>query len=122
MNTILPRLKTLIKNNMIDTGTLSYVKDVEVLHPELALSAISKADLPKVFFVPDSTEEAWAASQRKEAVHGVLAYLMILYVQRESSILGDSGRQGGQAPPRSRACGRLGVDSGAVPCPSGRGA
>ncbi len=95
MKTILTRLKTLINNNNNDGGTLSYVKSVEVVHPELDLTLTPFPALPRVTFVGENTREEWVA-QRKELTNTVTAYLMLRYMQRETSILGDSSRAGGQ--------------------------
>ena len=96
MKTILSRMKTLVENNKISGGTLAYVQDVEIVHPEIALTNITIASLPKILLVPVSTVETWIASMRKEAKNIVIAYLILLYRQRESSIIGDSTRPGGQ--------------------------
>lgn len=100
MKTILSRLKTVVIDNgggaPGGTGTLSYVLHTEVIHPELGLTLISKASLPAIFFTPINTRESWIASQEKEAINRVYAYLIMAYYQRESSILGDATRPGGQ--------------------------
>lgn len=96
MKTILSRLKTLIENNNNSGGTLEYVRAVEVVHPDLDETVFSVAMLPKIVFTPQSTAEQWIASGKKEAVNTVLAYLILRYHQRESSIMGDSTRSGGQ--------------------------
>ena len=96
MKTILTRCKTLVSNNAVAGGTLQYVKDTEVIHPEIALTAITIASLPKICFVPVSTVEEWVASGRKQATNIVDAHLILMYHQRESSIMGDSSRPNGQ--------------------------
>jgi len=82
-------------DNMVAGATLSYVKHTEVVHPELGLTMISMATLPAVLIVPIGTSEAWIASQKKEAINTVNAYLVLSYNQRESSIMGDSSRPDG---------------------------
>lgn len=94
MKTILSRLKTLVQHEMVEGGTLSYVKSVEIVHPEL-LEVHSNAVIPKIVFTPSSTSESWVASQKKEATNTVLAYLVLRYAQRETSIMGDATRAGG---------------------------
>ena len=96
MKTILTRLKTLITDAKVDSGTLFYVKAVEVVHPDLDLTLQSVGNLPKVLFVPDQSQEEWVASQRKQSTNTVMAYLMLRYHTRESSIMGDTTRPGGQ--------------------------
>ena len=96
MKTILTRLKTLITNNRDPGDTLSYVRAVEVVHPDLDETVFSIANLPKIVFVPEGTVEAWTASGKKEAQNTVAAYLIMRYHQRETSIIGDSARPGGQ--------------------------
>lgn len=96
MNTILTRLKTLVTDNKNTSGTLSYIGSVEVTHPNLILTTVFKPSLPKVCIWPGKTVEAWAASQRKQATHQVSAYLIMMYLQRETSIIGDTSRAGGQ--------------------------
>lgn len=95
MKTILSRLKTLIENNKNAGETLEYVKSVEIIHPEIDLTVHSLAQFPRVTFVPVSTTEEWTASQTKQAVNIVNAYLMLRYFQRETSIMGDSSRPSG---------------------------
>lgn len=93
-------MKTIIQDNgggsPGGTGSLSYVLHTEILHPDLGLTMISKASFPAIFFTPVNTREAWIASQEKEAINVVYAYLMIQYFQRESSIMGDPTRPAGQ--------------------------
>ena len=96
MKTILTRMKTLVDNNNNSGGTLFYVQATEVVHPDLDDTVFSVARLPKIVFTPVSTSESWIASGRKEAINIVVAYLILRYHQRESSILGDSTRSGGQ--------------------------
>jgi hypothetical protein len=96
VNTILPRLKTLIENNKASVGALSYIGSVEVTHPDLMLTTIFLPTLPKVCFWPGKTSEIWVASQRKQAMNFVSAYLIMKYLTRETSIIGDSDRTAGQ--------------------------
>lgn len=96
MKTILSRLKDLINTQNNAGNTLDYVRSFEVVHPDLDLTVTSLATLPRIVFVPVSTSEDWVASQEKQAVNVVNAYLMLRYNQRESSIMGDSTRPGGQ--------------------------
>lgn len=95
MKTILTRMKTLVQHNNSPSGTLSYVKHVEVCHPEIALLSVSRSMFPSVFLIPVGTSETWEASQRKIQEHQVQAYLMMEYNQRELSIIGDSTRAQG---------------------------
>ena len=94
MKTILTRMKTLVSDNM--SGTLFYVKHIEVCHPDIALLNISRTMFPSIFLVPVSTREDWEASQRKIAVNGVEAYLLMEYNQRELSVIGDTERSDGK--------------------------
>lgn len=96
MNTILPRLKTLVENNKASAGVLSYIGSVEVIHPDLMLTTVFLPTLPKVCFWPGKTSESWVASQRKQAMNFVSAYLIMKYLTRETSIIGDSERPAGQ--------------------------
>jgi len=96
LKTILGRLKTLITNNRDPGDTLAYVRAVEVVHPDLDQTVFSVANLPKVVFVPESVSEAWTASGKKEARNIVSAFLILRYHQRETSIIGDSSRPGGE--------------------------
>lgn len=96
MNVILPRLKTLIADNKASGGALSYIGSVEVTHPELMLTTIFLPTLPKICFWPGKTSESWVASQRKQAINLVSAHLIMKYIQRETEIIGDSTRPGGQ--------------------------
>lgn len=96
MKTILQRCKTLIADNSGPTSTLSYVKDTEVIHPDMAMINITGASLPKVVFTPISTSERWVSSGKKESLNIISAYMILEYHQRESSIMGDSTRPGGQ--------------------------
>lgn len=95
MKTILERCKTLVENNNNEGGTLSYVRDTEVIHPDIAMTRISITSLPKIVFTPISTSESWIASQRKQQLHRLASYLILQYHQRESSIMGDSSRPAG---------------------------
>lgn len=96
MNTTLTRLKTLIIDNKAASGSLSYIGSVEVTHPELILTTVFKPTLPKVCIWPLRTSESWIASQRKQAINLVSAYLIMMYLTREVSIIGDSTRPAGQ--------------------------
>lgn len=99
MNTILPRLKTLVQDNAGVGQTLYYVnpKFVEVVHPEVILSLITRDSLPKICIAPDTTDqEKWVATGRKSQQSLVNAYLMMSYMAREVSLLGDSSRPGAQ--------------------------
>lgn len=96
MKTILTRMKQLVKNNNSSGQTLSYVKFVEVVHPEVAMLEISKSLFPSIFISPGKTKESWEASQRKVAEHRIYAYLTMMYNQRELNIIGDSTRPQGQ--------------------------
>jgi len=96
MKTTVTRLKTLIQNNNQSGQTLSYVKYVEIIHPDILIPNISLTLLPSIFFTPISTEEEWVASQEKQATHIVKAYLVMRYNQRELSIIGDATRTQGQ--------------------------
>ncbi len=99
MKTILTRMKTLVQNNSQIAGaattTLAYVRAVEVVHPDLDDTVFSVATLPKIVLVPVSTSESWQASGKKEAVNTVVAYLILSYHQRETSIMGDATRPAG---------------------------
>ncbi len=96
MKTILSRLKTLIQNSSVSTGTLSYVQSVEIVHPTLPETFHSKAKFPKIIFTPESTVETWISTQEKESVNIVNAYILLIYNQREASIMGDTARPGVQ--------------------------
>jgi hypothetical protein len=96
VNVILPRLKTLVANNKSSGGALSYIGSVEIIHPDLMLTTVFLPTLPKVCFWPARTQEAWVASQRKQAVNQVSAYLILKYLTRETSIVGDSTRPAGE--------------------------
>ena len=96
MKTILTRCKTLVLDNNTSGLTLEYVKSVEVVHPDLELNYITIASIPKILFHPLSTNEKWVATGRKEAIHLVMASLMVEYRQRETSIIGDTSRPSGQ--------------------------
>ena len=96
MNTILPRLKTFVENNKASSGALSYISSVEVIHPDLMLTTVFLPTLPKVCFWPVKTSESWIASQKKQAINLVSAYLIMKYLTRETSIIGDSERPAGQ--------------------------
>lgn len=96
MKTVLSRLKTLIENEKVEGGTLSYVKHVEIVHPEIALTTLSVANVPMVLLTPVSTREEWVASGQKDSINVVEAHIVLLYRQRETSIMGDALRPGGQ--------------------------
>lgn len=95
MKTLLTRMKTLVENNSGSGQTLSYVKGVEVIYPDLNQTVLSIGSFPKVNLVAVSTTEEWVSTQRKQATHVVLAYLTMIYLQRESYFLGDASRPGG---------------------------
>lgn len=92
MKTILTRMKTVVGNNNSNGQTLSYVKDVEIIHPEIAMIEISQSKFPSVFLAPARTNEAWEASQIKRAEHRIMVYLTMQYNQRELNIIGDETR------------------------------
>ena len=96
MKTILTRMKTLVQNNQGSSQTLSYVKFVEICHPDISLLKISKSLLPSIFLIPVDTSEDWQASQEKIQVNSVQAFLIMEYNQRELSIIGDSTRPQGK--------------------------
>ena len=96
MKTIVTRMKTLVNNNRGEGGTLSYVKHVEIVHPQIALLNISKSLLPSILITPINTNEMWDATQRRIEEHSVRAYLMMMYNQRELSIIGDAARVQGK--------------------------
>lgn len=96
MKTILSRLKTLVKDNNSPGQTLSYVKFIEIIHPEIALLEISLSVMPSIFLAPGATVETWETTQRKKAEHRIMAYLVMRYNQRELNIIGDSTRPQGQ--------------------------
>lgn len=96
MKTVLSRMKTLVNNNKGSGQTLSYVKHVEVLHPEIAQTVINASVLPSIFLVPVGSSEEWDATLRKKATHSVRAHLIMSYHQRELSIMGDASRPDAQ--------------------------
>ena len=96
MKTILTRCKTLVLDNNRVGETLEYVRAAEIVHPDLELSLTTISSIPKIIFHPISTTERWVATGRKEAVHLVMASLILEYRQRESSIIGDATRPSGQ--------------------------
>lgn len=96
MKTILTRAKTLVNDNRAPGQTLEYVKGVEVVHPEIELTTITIPSIPKIIFTPVSTSEEWVASLRKNSLNVVMAYLILQYHQRESSIISDATRPSGQ--------------------------
>lgn len=96
MKTVLSRLKTLIQNSSISTGTLNYVQSVEIVHPTLPETFHSKAKFPKIIFTPESTIENWISTQEKESINIVNAYILYTYIAREASIMGDTNRPGVQ--------------------------
>lgn len=85
-------MKTLVIDNSVAGGTLSYVRHVEAIHPDIGLTLISKASLPAIFLVPMNENESWVTTQKKHISLVVRAYLILSYNQRESSILGDATR------------------------------
>ena len=96
MKTILTRMKTLAQDNMASGQTLSYVKNVEIIHPELIFTNISRSIFPMICLTPGFSSEDWESSQRKVFTHQVFAYLLMQYNQRELSIIGDSTRPQGK--------------------------
>lgn len=96
MKTILSRLKTLVQDNLGGANTLSYVVSAEIVHPEIDLSKQFIVGLPKVMITPGRTIESWIASQRKESKNTVTAYLLMIYHNRETGIVGDSSRSPNQ--------------------------
>lgn len=88
-------MKSLVQNNSGSSQTLSYVRHVEICHPEIALIEISRTMFPSIFLIPVDTSETWQASQEKIQIHNVKAFLMLEYNQRELSIIGDSTRPQG---------------------------
>ena len=88
-------MKSVVDSNNNSGGTLSYVKSFEIIHPELSFTLTTVSTLPRIVFTPVSTSEEWVASQRKQQTHSVYAYLMLMYHQRESSIIGDPSRPDG---------------------------
>lgn len=69
-------------------NTLSYVLSAEIVHPQIDLSKQFVAGLPKILFTPSQTNELWAATQRKESRNVVTAYLLMIYHNRETGIIG----------------------------------
>lgn len=92
MKTILQRCKTLV----MDNPTILNVKNTEIVHPDLAMTNITGAALPKIVFTPISTMERWVASGKKESVNVVAVYVILEYHMREASIMGDANRPAGQ--------------------------
>ena len=90
MKTVLTRLKTLVQDNLGGSNTLSYVVSAEIVHPQIDLSKQFVAGLPKVLITPGQTSEVWQATQRKESRNVVTAYLLMMYHNRETGIVGDS--------------------------------
>lgn len=77
----------------MDAGdTLSYVKDVEVVHPDIILTSITQASMPKVCIYPEDASEKWVATKRKEEINLVAVYAILMYHTREVSIIGDAAR------------------------------
>lgn len=92
MKTILQRCKTLVKDN----PDILNVKNTEIVHPDLAMTNITGAALPKIVFTPINTTERWVASGKKEAINTIAVYVILEYHMREASIMGDPNRPGGQ--------------------------
>ena len=92
MKTVLTRIKTLVQDNLGGSNTLSYVVSAEIVHPQIDLSKQFVAGLPKVLITPGQTSESWIATQRKESKNTVTAYLLMMYHQRETGIIGDASR------------------------------
>lgn len=85
----------MLNNNRVGE-TLEYVRAAEIVHPDLELTYVTIASVPKILFHPVSTSERWVATGRKEAQHVVMATLLLQYRQRETSLIGDSTRPSGQ--------------------------
>jgi len=96
MKTILQRCQTLVKDNSATGQTLSYVKNTEIVHPDLGMTNITGASIPKIIFTPMTTSERWVASGKKEALNIVVAYIILAYSERQSAIMGDPTRPSGQ--------------------------
>ncbi len=85
-------MKTVVQDNDAVGQTLEYVKLVEAIHPDIAVIDINQSVLPGIFLAPGETSETWVASQRKQAEHRVMAYLVLYYTQRELNVIGDATR------------------------------
>lgn len=96
MKTILQRCQTLVADNSSPTSALSYVKNTEIVHPDLGMTNITGGSIPKIIFTPISSPERWIASGKKETMNTVTAYLILAYSERQSSIMSDPTRPGGQ--------------------------
>lgn len=96
MKTILQRCQTLVADNSGPNAALSYVKNTEIVHPDLGMTNITGASIPKIIFTPMLSVERWVASGKKEAMNTVAAYIILAYSERQSSIMGDSTRPAGQ--------------------------
>lgn len=92
MKTILQRCKTLV----LDNPAVLNVKNTEIVHPDLAMTNITGASLPKIVFTPINTTEKWVASGKKESVNMIAVYVILEYHMREASIMGDPNRPAGQ--------------------------
>lgn len=92
MKTILQRCKTLVKDN----PDILNVKSTEIVHPDLAMTNITGASLPKIVFTPINTTERWVASGKKESINTIAVYVILEYHMREASIMGDPNRAAGQ--------------------------
>lgn len=75
--------------------SLSYVKSTEIIHPDVVLTSITIASMPKVCIYPEESSERWIATKRKEEINMVGVYAIIQYHIRENSLIGDSTRPGG---------------------------
>lgn len=89
-------MKTFANDNRVAGGTLSYVKYVEIIHPDVALTDIPRALFPAIFLTPIRSSETYETTLRKIISLQVKAYLVMQYNQRELSIIGDSTRPQGK--------------------------
>lgn len=80
----------------MDNPTILNVKNTEIVHPDLAMTNITGAALPKIVFTPISTSEKWIANGKKEAIDIIAVYMILEYHMREASIMGDPNRPLGQ--------------------------
>lgn len=80
---------------MADNRATLNVGTAEIIHPDIAMTNITGASLPKIVFTPLNTSERWVANGKKEAMNIVAAYVILAYAARESSIMGDPGRPAG---------------------------
>ena len=94
MKTTVSRIKSLVTSKMDSGDTLSYVKSVEVIHPDIVLTSLTIAGMPKVCVYPEESSEKWIATKRKEEVNMVGLYAILSFHTRETSIIGDATRKG----------------------------